>query len=168
MDYHKRLDMVEMFKEPPEYKPPGTAEELACSVDYPNMNSLQYRMTRKATQNVLHPCLEHVARNGNGQIIVAGNDLMGRRWGSSFYGWESAEEVLDDSKVSFKRQCRYCITALQFTKDPNLVSRYCVCFFFVNICPDIGESNYFKATHCPAAIEPSKTLSYLSVYNWNR
>lgn len=120
MDYHKRLDMAEMFKEPPEYKPPSTTEALSSSVDYPNLNSLQYRMTNKPVPNILHPCLELAARNENGQVIVAGNDLMGRRWGSSFYGWESAVDVLTESKVSFKRQCRYCITTMQFTKDPNL------------------------------------------------
>lgn len=120
MDYHKRLDIAEMFQEPPEYKPPGTAEQLACSVDYPNLNSQQYRMTRKPSPNILHPCLEHAARNANGQVILAGSDYMGRRWGSSFFGWENIEDVLNDAKISFKRQCRYCITAMQFTKDPNL------------------------------------------------
>lgn len=120
MDYQKRLDMIEMFQEPAQYKPPGTAEELACSVDYPNLNSLQYRLTRKPLPNVLHPCLDHAARNCHGQVIVTGNDIMGRRWGSSFYGWESAGDVLNDATATFKRQCRYCVTALKFTKDPNL------------------------------------------------
>lgn len=112
--------MVEMFSEPPEYRPPGTAEELAGSVDYPNLNSLQYRMMRKPSPNVLHPCLEHAARNSDGQVVVAGNDFYGRRWGSSFYGWERTGHAVDESKACFKRQCRYSVTALKFTKDPNL------------------------------------------------
>lgn len=120
MDYAKRMDMIDMFKEPPEYRPPGTAEELAASVDYPNLNSQQYRMTRKPVADVLHSCLEHAVRNSNGQIIVAGNNYTERRWGSSFYAWESAEDVLNESKASFKKQCRYSIMALKFTKDPNL------------------------------------------------
>ncbi|XP_055550003.1 protein valois [Wyeomyia smithii] len=120
MDYSKRLNMIEMFQEPPEYKPPGTVEELAASLNYPNMNSQQYRMTRKLPANVLHPCLDHVIRNDSGLVLIAGNDLMGRRWGSSLYGWEDINVVMDDSKASFKKQCRYTITALKFTRDSNL------------------------------------------------
>lgn len=112
--------MMEKFQEPEEYKPPTTVETLASSVDYPNLNSLQYRLTHKPTPNILHPFLERAARNCNGQVIVAGNDIMGRRWGSSFYGWENIGEVMNDNAVRFKRQNRYCITALMFTKDPNL------------------------------------------------
>lgn len=121
MDYTKRLNMIEMFQEPPEYKPPGTVEQLAGCLNYPNLNSQQYRMTRKLPANVLHPCLEHIVMNEQGLVLVAGNDLMGRRWGSSLYGWENVETVMDDSKASFKRQHRYTITALKFTKDSNLV-----------------------------------------------
>ncbi|XP_055639847.1 protein valois [Toxorhynchites rutilus septentrionalis] len=120
MDYIKRMNMIEMFQEPPEYRPPGTEQELAISVDYPNLNSLQYRMTRKPSQNVLHPFLDHIACNCNGQTIVVGNDYTGRRWGSSFYGWENVEDVMVFPKAIFKRQCQYSITALKFTKDPNL------------------------------------------------
>ncbi|XP_058818034.1 protein valois [Topomyia yanbarensis] len=120
MDYTKRLSMIEMFNEPPEYRPPGTAIELTASLQYPNLNSQQYRMTRKPPANVLHRCLDHVAYNSNGQVVLVGNDLMGRRWGSSFYGWDKTGDVMDASKVCFKKQCKYSITALKFTKDPNL------------------------------------------------
>lgn len=121
MDYAKRMNMIEMFTDPPEYKPPGTVEEIAGSVDYPNLNSQQYRMTRKTTTpTILNPCLELAARNSAGQVVLVGNNYMGRRWGSSFYGWENATDVPDQSKACFKRQCRYSITALQFTQDPNL------------------------------------------------
>lgn len=120
MDFAKRMNMIDMFTDPPEYRPPGTAEEMAGSVDYPNLNSQQYRMTRKTAPITLNPCLEVAARNSTGQVVLAGNDYMGRRWGSSFYGWESAADVPNQSKACFKRQCRYSITALKFTKDPNL------------------------------------------------
>lgn len=113
--------MIEMFTDPPEYRPPATVEEMACSVDYPNLSSQQYRMTRKtASPTVLNPCLDLAVRNSAGQVILVGNNYMGRRWDSSFYGWENAADVPDQSKACFKRQCRYSITALKFTKDPNL------------------------------------------------
>ncbi|XP_053697243.1 methylosome protein 50-like [Sabethes cyaneus] len=120
MDYSKRLNMIEMFQEPPEYKPPGTVEQLAATLNYPNMNSQQYRMTRKLPANVLHPCLECVVMNDQGLILVAGNDFMGRRWGSSLYGWDNINNVMDDSKASFKRQNRHIVTTLKFTRDSNL------------------------------------------------
>lgn len=122
MDYSQRMNMIEMFTDPPEYRPPATVEEMAGSVDYPNLNSQQYRMTRKTNApTALNPCLELAARNSAGQVILVGNNYMGRRWESSFYGWENAADVPDQSKACFKRQCRYSITALQFTQDPNLV-----------------------------------------------
>ncbi|XP_058447482.1 protein valois [Malaya genurostris] len=120
MDYTKKLSMIEMFHEPPDYRPPGTAEELSASLQYPNLNSQQYRMTRKSPANVLHPCLDHITHNSNGQVVLAGNDLLGRRWGSSFYGWNDANSVLDESKICFKKQCTFSITALKFTNDPNV------------------------------------------------
>ncbi|XP_055596051.1 methylosome protein 50-like [Uranotaenia lowii] len=121
MDIGKRVSLVDMFREPAEYKPPGTAVEIAASLDYPNLNSQQYRLTGKPTPvNRLYPCLDFVVQNSDELIIVAGNDFQGRRWCSSFYGWEAPERALDASKSCFKRQCRYSITALKFTKDPNL------------------------------------------------
>uniref|UniRef100_A0A1Q3EZI1 Putative wd40 repeat in seven bladed beta propellers n=1 Tax=Culex tarsalis TaxID=7177 RepID=A0A1Q3EZI1_CULTA len=121
MDYSKRMNMIEMFTDPPEYRPPATVEEMSGSVDYPNLNSQQYRMTRKPiSPTVLNPCLELASRNSAGQVILVGNNYMGRRWDSSFYGWENAADIPDQSKACFKRQCKYSITAFRFTQDPNL------------------------------------------------
>ncbi|XP_053672392.1 protein valois [Anopheles nili] len=122
MDYSKRVDMISAYKEPVSYQPPETLAEMAISTDYPNRNSVQYRLTEPVQQpeHSLPPFLDLVAVNGLGNTIVAGNSYTSRLWAGSFCGWEKVDDIGQKESVSFSRHCEAIITALCYTKDDAL------------------------------------------------
>ncbi|KFB49226.1 AGAP009782-PA-like protein [Anopheles sinensis] len=122
MDYSRRVDMVTVYREPACYRPPNTLVELAKDTEYPNMNSIQYRKTPavEAPEEKLSPFIDHVAANGAGHVIVAGNQYTSRQWGSKLCGWESPADILREDKVSFFLRNEASVTALCYTKDDEL------------------------------------------------
>lgn len=126
MDYSKRVDMISAYKEPVSYQPPETLPELVKSTDYPNRNSLQYRLTEQVPlpANKLPPALDLATVNGAGNVIVAGNSYTDRLWAGGFCGWETVADIGVEEKVSFSRRCEAVVTALRYTLDDALVRMY--------------------------------------------
>ncbi|XP_053667295.1 methylosome protein 50-like [Anopheles marshallii] len=122
MDYSKRVDMIATYSVPPTYHPPVTLSELAKSTDYPNMNSVQYRLTEAVPlpDKKLPPFLDLATVNEAGNVIVAGNNYTGRLWDGAFCGWQKVEDLFQEEKVTFSKQCDAIITALAYTMDDAL------------------------------------------------
>uniref|UniRef100_A0A182P4C0 Uncharacterized protein n=1 Tax=Anopheles epiroticus TaxID=199890 RepID=A0A182P4C0_9DIPT len=122
MDYSKRVDMISAYAVPVSYRPPETLPELAKCTDYPNTNSLQYRLTEAVplVDKQLPPFLDLATVNGTGGVIVAGNNYTSRVWEGAFCAWDNVEEVADTEKAIFSKRCDAIITALCFTKDDEL------------------------------------------------
>ncbi|XP_049279559.1 methylosome protein 50-like [Anopheles funestus] len=122
MDYSKRVDMIATYSIPPSYQPPGTAQALAKSTDYPNMNSVQYRLTEAVplAEKKLPPFLDLATVSSAGNVIIAGNNYTGRLWEGGFCGWQKVEELFQEEKISFSRRCDAIITALSYSMDDAL------------------------------------------------
>ncbi|XP_058061531.1 protein valois [Anopheles bellator] len=122
MDYAKCVDMVQAYQVPTSYQPPQSLEELAKSTDYPNTNSTQYQLTQPAKRRdgQLLPFFDLLSVNAAGHVIVAGNDFKSRRWAGSLCGWESADDIGHEDRLSFGRQCEGFVTAMSYTKDDML------------------------------------------------
>uniref|UniRef100_A0A182NBU1 Uncharacterized protein n=1 Tax=Anopheles dirus TaxID=7168 RepID=A0A182NBU1_9DIPT len=122
MDYSKRVDMISAYKEPVSYQPPEMLPELAKSTDYPNRNSLQYRLTEPVPlpENKLPSALDLATSNGAGNVIVAGNSYTGRLWAGGFCAWQTVADIGSEEKVSFSRRCEALVTTLCYTMDDAL------------------------------------------------
>lgn len=122
MDYSKRVDMISAYSVPISYRPPETLPALAKCTDYPNTNSLQYRLSEAVplADKQLHPFLDLATVNGVGHVIVAGNTYTNRLWEGGFCGWDKVEELGSEEKVIFSKHCEAIVTALCYTKDDAL------------------------------------------------
>uniref|UniRef100_A0A182JQ46 Uncharacterized protein n=1 Tax=Anopheles christyi TaxID=43041 RepID=A0A182JQ46_9DIPT len=122
MDYSKRVDMISAYSVPISYRPPETLPALDKCTDYPNTNSLQYRLTEAVplAENQLPPFLDLATVNRAGNVILAGNNYTNRVWEGGLCGWEKAEELANEEKVIFSKRCEAIVTALCYTKDDAL------------------------------------------------
>ena len=125
MDYLKKVNLVEAYLEPPEYDPPKDIKTLQTSTQYPNMNSVEYRLSSTCYDigTAMQPFLEVIEQNQAGNIVIAGNNYTGRKFCGSFFGWESAKDGLlsDSTETCFRMQCEYFIRAIKFINS-TLVS----------------------------------------------
>uniref|UniRef100_A0A182SDI3 Uncharacterized protein n=1 Tax=Anopheles maculatus TaxID=74869 RepID=A0A182SDI3_9DIPT len=122
MDYNRRVDLVSTYAVPDTYQPPETLPELAKTTDYPNMNSLHYRLTKAIPlpEKKLPPFLDLAIVSCQGNVIVAGNNYTGRLWEGGFCGWETMADLFQEEKILFSNRCDAIVTALCYTTDNAL------------------------------------------------
>lgn len=114
------VKLSEMYKKPSFYTPPPP-EELTNNVDFPNLNSLEYRVKKISDPEIkLQRFWEILEVDTLGQIVLVTNDYVSRVWNGSFWGYESFDNIGHPEKAVYKKQCDHLITNFKFI-EPNIV-----------------------------------------------
>lgn len=115
------VKLSEMYKKPSFYSPPPV-EELTNNADFPNLNSLEYRVKKiDNTESKLHRFWEVLEVDTLGQIVLVTNDYVTRIWNGSFWGYESFDDIGSETKSVFNKRYDHLITNFKFV-EPNIVS----------------------------------------------
>lgn len=113
--------MAEVFSTPASYNPPNNSE-LPGNIDYPNLNSKEYRIKETANEpKNIQPFYESVEINENGQAILISNEYIGRIWNGSVWAFDNFDDVGKVEKSLFNLQFPSNVTNLRFF-EPNIVS----------------------------------------------
>lgn len=118
--------MAEVFSTPLSYNPPNNTD-LPGNIDYPNLNSKEYRIKEPTNKPSIQPFFEAVEVNENGQAILISNEYIGRIWNGSIWAFENFEDVGKIEKSIFNLPFPSNVTNLKFFAA-NIVS----IFFFCN------------------------------------
>lgn len=121
------VKLSEMYKKPSFYTPPPP-EELTNNADFPNLNSLEYRVKKiDDTELKLQRFWEILEVDTLGQIVLVTNDYVTRIWNGSFWGYENFDDIGSEKLAVYNKRYDHLITNFKFV-DPNIVSS------FVNGC----------------------------------
>jgi WD40 repeat protein len=113
------VKLSDMYIKPSFYQPPA-AEELTDNTDFPNLNSIEYRVKKPThTQPKLQNFWEILEVDSLGQIVLVTNDYVTRIWNGSFWGYESFEDVAVPDKAVYNKQYDHLITNFKFI-EPNI------------------------------------------------
>jgi len=113
------VKLSEMYKKPSYYLPPPP-EELTNNADFPNLNSVEYRVKKITdTELKLQAFWEILEVDTLGQIVLVTNDYVSRLWNGSFWGFENFEDVGHSDKAVYNKQYDHLITNFKFV-EPNI------------------------------------------------
>lgn len=127
-----RISLEEAYKVPDSYQPPFESD-LSTNTEYPNLNSFEYRTkTLDGTTVKLEQFWESFDVNDAGNIVLATNNLRGRLWNSSFWGFENVDDVGHVERASYKMQSAANITNIKYM-ELTMVMYSVYCCFFKNI-----------------------------------
>lgn len=112
--------MAEVFSTPLSYTPPNN-DDLPGNIDYPNLNSKEYRIKETNSKPTIQPFFESVEINENGQAILVSNEYVGRIWNGSLWAFENLVDVGKQEKSIFNIPFPSNITNLRFV-EPNIVN----------------------------------------------
>lgn len=114
------VKLSDMYKKPSFYTPPPP-EELTDNADFPNLNTVEYRVKKIANTEIkLQRFWEILEVDTLGQIVLVTNDYVSRIWNGSYWGYESFDDVGQPEKEVYKKQCDNLITNFKFV-EPNIV-----------------------------------------------
>ncbi|XP_063700232.1 uncharacterized protein LOC134830620 [Culicoides brevitarsis] len=114
------FDFCVKFEVPPDYAPPETYEDQENCIEYPNINTSQYRQKPAEHFLDLLPFYQCLSRNSEGTTIVASNSYNTRRWNGSIFGFDNVDEerpVLETREVAFKVSADSTISDMKFIDD---------------------------------------------------
>lgn len=115
------VKLSEMYEKPSFYTPPSP-EKLTNNADFPNLNSVEYRVKKTADGEIkLEKFWEILDVDTLGQIVLVTNDYVSRLWSGSFWGYESFDDVGHPDKALYTKRCDNLITNFKFI-EPNIVS----------------------------------------------
>lgn len=116
--------LSDMYKKPSFYTPPKP-EQLTNNAEFPNLNSLEYRV-KKIENTELKPqnFWEILEVDTLGQIVLVTNDYTTRFWTGSFWGYENFDDVGSKDKAVYSKGYDHLITNFKFV-EPNIVSTRC-------------------------------------------
>lgn len=115
------VKLWDMYKKPSSYNPPPP-NALTNNSDFPNLNSLEYRVKKiETTERKLKQFWEILEVDTLGQIVLVTNDYVARIWNGSFWGYENFDDVGSETKAVYSKCCEHLITNFKFV-EPNIVS----------------------------------------------
>lgn len=116
------VKLSEMYKKPSFYSPPPP-QELTNNSDFPNLNSLEYRVKKIDDDSdlKLQRFWEILEVDTLGQIVLVTNDYVTRIWNGSFWGYENFDDVGSEKLAVYNKRYEYLITNFKFVQ-PNIVS----------------------------------------------
>lgn len=112
--------MAEVFSTPLSYNPPSNAD-LPGNIDYPNLNSKEYRIKKPSEDKIIQPFFEAAEINENGQVILVSNEYIGRIWNGSVWGFENFDDVGKLEKSVFNLPFPSNVTNLRYI-EANMVN----------------------------------------------
>lgn len=118
-----RVDYRIAYQNPFNYHPPSN-EQLPGNVDYPHLNTLEYRLQAAPTTHQLYNCFDLVRVNEKGVVTVVCNNLAGRYWHGCVYGFNNFEDLAADSAEDlfvYRFLEKSHITGLQLMKNDLLL-----------------------------------------------
>lgn len=119
--------MAEVFSTPLSYNPPNNTD-LPGNIDYPNLNSKEYRIKESTNEpTTIQPFFEAVEVNENGQAILISNEYIGRIWNGSIWAFDNFDDVGKLEKSIFNLPFPSNVTNLKFF-TANIVSIFFLLF----------------------------------------
>lgn len=91
----KRVNLLDMYDTPDFYDPPAD-DQLATNTQYPNLNSLEYKLRPPAERSRSRKFFERLAINEAGNAVLVGNRYTDRVWHGHIWGFERLADVNGD------------------------------------------------------------------------
>ena len=96
-----------------EYKPPK-AEDLKDELNYPNLNSTDYRARSFKVRDGFLPFFEIIEQNEDGKLLLGTNSYYDRIFNSCVFAFDNFEDISDVSKSTFRVPSESLLTNIKF------------------------------------------------------
>lgn len=88
----KRVDYTFVYTVPENYVEPSP-EELPNNVDYPHLNTMEYRLLTAKPKVEIYSCYDFVTIDKHGLVNLVTNNLTTRSWAGCAFGFKSFEDL---------------------------------------------------------------------------
>lgn len=115
-----RISLVDIFTVPDSYTVPADLD-LASSTEHPNLNSKEYRKKSPDINVKIQKHYEGLIINPDGKPVFYCNDITGRVWNGSMWGYEHIDDVTIEGKSVFRLQCASPITQVKYIEENSVI-----------------------------------------------